>query len=70
MWVVNQLSSRTTQLEKNIREKASGAWNRENNLKRYQSELDTLREIEKDMLIIKTTIDNLRNGVFEKEKSA
>jgi GTP-binding protein EngB required for normal cell division len=68
-WVVNLLGSRITQLERSIREKESGVWNRENNLNRFQSELESLRDIEKDLLIIKTTMDNMRKGVFDTAKS-
>ncbi len=63
-WVANQIDSRLTQLRRIISEKQSGQFNREQNLKRYQEEITTLQNLDRQLLKVETTVQNMRQGKY------
>jgi GTP-binding protein EngB required for normal cell division len=67
-WIANQIGSRITQLERHIREKESGKWNRESNLERYQLAMNQLREIEGNLTRVEMIVQNMINGKFREEQ--
>ena len=63
-WVANQIDSRLTQLRRIINEKQSGRFNREHNLKRCQEEIITLQDLDRQLVKVETTVQNMRQGKY------
>lgn len=62
--VVNLVDSRVRQLEKHIREKETGQWDRQRILDNAQQQLDALQQIERRLIEIEAIMNQMGQGVF------